>query len=111
MFVAISRQTPTDPSITLSPCRAAPSAGFFSHVLHWVRHERADREKEFRRQQLEARRQQRREKENSIVAWEERLLQGQAGIWLTAMWEVSRHETAALVVDVCGFRGCAYRYV
>ncbi|XP_043199109.1 uncharacterized protein LOC122368870 [Amphibalanus amphitrite] len=62
--------------------------GFFSHVLHWVRHERADREKEFRRQQLETRRQQRREKEDSIVAWEERLLQGQTGDWLKAMWEL-----------------------
>ena len=74
----------------LPPCRV-PSAGFFSHVLHWVRHERADREKEFRRQQLEAKRQQRQEKENSIVDWEQRLLQGQAGLWLKAMWEVSMH--------------------
>ena len=57
-------------------------------MLHWVRHERADREKQFRRQQLEAKRQQRREKEASIVAWEERLLHGQSGDWLRAMWEV-----------------------
>ncbi|XP_037094594.1 uncharacterized protein LOC119114672, partial [Pollicipes pollicipes] len=47
---------------------------YFSHVLHAVRHERAEREKAYRRQQLEARRARLERRELRIVQWEAALL-------------------------------------
>ena len=57
--------------------------------MHWVRHERAERDKEYRRRQLEARREQRDMKEARFEEWERRLLAGGAADRLKCMWEVS----------------------
>ncbi|KAF0299250.1 uncharacterized protein FJT64_027975 [Amphibalanus amphitrite] len=66
---------------------------FFSHVLHWVRHERAERDKEYRRRQLEARREQRDQKEARFEDWERRLLADGVGDRLKCMWEFPQMAT------------------
>ena len=58
-------------------------------MLHWVRHERAERDKEYRRRQLEAKREQRDQKEARIEDWERRLLGEEIAERLKCMWEVS----------------------
>lgn len=61
---------------------------FFSYVLYRVRGCRHNRDKEMKRRRMEALRQAKKDREQEVIVWEEKLLEEPVHTQLRAMWEL-----------------------